>query len=253
MPANHEALVSKVAFWLLLTCIGSAFVPAWAGMDMMRGGFAMISFCVFFAIVAGVTWLVFRRRARILDRFLSGRDVLATWQVPPETWTRHVAVDLEAEKQGKKVLFLITAFWCALIGGGFALFADEGGGIVALVLAGVLLILVPFAFWLPRRRAARLARSTASVIVGRDGVLVGGELHDWKLAGSFFCEAAIDDSTDPNTLRFDYAYLSPRAGLVPVEVRAPIPPGKEAEARRVMETLNGLPERKPLPAGDQEE
>lgn len=234
---NHEARVARIAFWVLIGFVVLAFVPGWAGIDMMEKGFALVMLCVFFAIASSITWLLFRRRARMLDRFLKGRDVLIRWNIPADVWVRHVAEDLKEEKEGKKGLFLIAAFWVVLIGGGFAIFAGEAGRMVALVLLGVLAILVPFAFWLPKVRAARMLKRPTPVIIGREGAYVGGELHDWKLVGSFLSGAKIDDTKDPKQVCIDYYYISGRGAPVPCEVRLPIPPGKDEEAKHAVEEL----------------
>lgn len=234
---NHEAKVARIALGVMIGFIVLVFVPRRAGMDMMNGGFAIAFVSVFLAISACVTWMVFRRRAGILGRFLEGRDVLAKWEVPSELWVKHIAADLEEEKRDKKTLFMIVVFWVVIIGGGFILFTGEDGLFVAGMLGILLLILVPFAFWLPRLRAARMLKNPTAVVIGREGAYVGGELHDWRLAGGFFGHAEMDATKDPKQLRIDYSYISGRGVPVPCEVRIPIPPDKVDEARRVVEEL----------------
>ncbi len=237
---NRETAIARAALAALILFVCLAFVPSQAGMDMMRVGFALVAGCVFFSIASAVTWLVFRRRAKMVDRFLAGRDILARWEIPAPLWSKHVAADLEEEKSDKKALFLISAAWVVVIGGAFLLYDPDAGRWVAGVLALTLLILVPFAFWLPRLRAAKLLRRPTPVVIGRDGAFVGGELHDWRLAGSFFDHAEIDDKTEPRQLHLHYAYIGGRGVPVPSIVRLPIPPDKEAEARHVVEELTTL-------------
>lgn len=234
---NYEAKVARFALGALIGFVCLAFVPGWSGMDMMGSGYAIIALCIFFGIAACVTWVVFRRRGRILDRFLEGRDILAKWEIPSADWVKHVAADLTDEKRAKKMLFIITAAWALVIGAGFILYDRDAGRWVAAVLAVMLLILVPFAFWLPRRRAARMLKRPTPVVIGREGAYVGGEFHDWRLVGSFFGHAEIDDKRDPVQLLLHYSYLTRYAVPMPVVVRIPVPPGAEAEARRVVEEL----------------
>jgi hypothetical protein len=207
-------------------------------MDMMRVGYALVVGCIFLAMVSAVTWLVFRRRARILNRFLAGRDVLARWEIPAQLWAKHVATDLAQEKQDRRMLFLITTGWAVVIGAGFVLYDFEAGRWVAAVLGMMLFVLVPFAFWLPKRRAARLLQRPACVVIGREGVYAGGELHDWRLAGSTFGQAEIDDQSDPKQLRIHYSYIGGRGVPIACTVRLPIPQGKEAEALHVAQELS---------------
>lgn len=101
-PFNQEARIARIAFWLMIGFVVAGFVPGFSGMDMMRGGFAVVAGCVFLGLASGVTWVLFRRRAHILDRFLKGRDVLAKWEIPAGIWAKHVAEDLKEEKEGKK-------------------------------------------------------------------------------------------------------------------------------------------------------
>lgn len=234
---NHEAKVARVALIVAVGLAIAAFIPKWTGMDMMKGGFALVALCIFLGMAACVTWVLFRRRARMLGRFLAGRDILARWEIPADLWVKHVAEDLKEEKEGKKGLFIITAFWVVVVSLGFILFTGKDGLVVTAVLLGVLVFLVPFAFWLPKLRAARMLRNPTPVIIGREGVYVGGELHDWKLIGSFLSGAKIDDTKDPKQVCIDYYYISGRGAPVPCEVRLPIPPGKEAEAQQAVDEL----------------
>jgi hypothetical protein len=235
---NPEAKVARIALAALIGIVCLAFVPWLIGLDMMRGGYAMIAFCVFLGIGACVTWLVFLRRARILDRFFEGSDVLARWEVPPQVWVKHVAADLKEERRDKKTLYLIVVGWSVVIGGGFVVYDPKDGLWVAATLALMLVILLPFAFWMPRRRAARMLTKPTPVIIGREGAYVGGELHDWRLIGSFFVHAEIDAKREPWQLLLNYCYLTRYGAPMPVVVRIPVPPGAEAEAARVVETLN---------------
>lgn len=83
-----------------------------------------------------------------------------------------------------------------------------------------------------------MLKNPTPVIIGREGVFVGGELHDWRLAGSFLSGAEMDDTTDPWQLRIGYYYLSGQGAPIPCEVRVPIPKGKGEDALRVVEELN---------------
>ncbi len=210
------------------------------GIGGMDGGFALGTISLFFAIVAAVTWLVFLRRAKVLDAFLHGRDILARWDVPPDVWSRHVAADLVEEKRDKKRLFLITAAWMVVIGGGFIIKDFEAGLWVAASLLSVLAILAPLAFWYPVHRARRLLQQATPVIIGKTGAYAGGELHDWCLIGSFLSNVEFDQASDPKLLRICYCYVSGNGVPIPVEFRIPVPAGKEAEAARVTEELMGL-------------
>lgn len=234
---NHEAKVARIALGFLVGFICLAFVPGWMEMDMMKSGYGIIALCVFFCIASCTTWVIFRRRARIVDRFLEGRDILARWEIPSQVWAKHVAVDLTDEKRDKKQLFIIIACWMVVIGAGFVLYDREAGWWVAGVLALILLILMPFAFWMPRWRAARMLKRPTPVVIGREGVYVGDELHDWRLVGSFFSHAEINEKKDPIQLLIHYIYLTGYGVPMPVVVRIPVPPGAEAEAAQVVEQL----------------
>lgn len=241
MIANGQTTIARAAFLAMLFFIFGIFAPVKLfGIDGMKGGFALGMISLFFAITAAVTWLVFLRRAKMLDAFLHGKDVIARWDVPPEVWSRHVAADLVEEKRDKKRLFLITAAWMVVIGGGFLIKDFEAGLWVAAILFGVLAILAPLAFWYPARRARRLLRQATPVIIGRSGAYVGGELHDWRLIGSFLSDVELDETTDPKLLRIGYFYVTGKGAPMPVEIRIPVPAGKETEAKGAAEVLQGL-------------
>lgn len=241
MITNGQANIARGAFVAMIFFIIGIFAPVKLfGIDGMKSGFALGMISLFFAIGAAVTWLVFLRRAKMLDAFLHGRDIIARWEVPPEIWSKHVAADLVEERRDKKRLFLITAVWMVVIGGGFLIKDFEAGLWVAAILLGVLAILAPLAFWYPARRARRLLMNTAPVIIGRRGAYVGGELHDWRLIGSFLSDVELDEAADPKLLRIGYFYVTGKGAPMPVEIRIPVPAGKEAEAAHAAEVLMGL-------------
>jgi hypothetical protein len=245
IPSNGQARIARGAFAAMLLFIFGIFAPVKLfGIDGMEGGFALGMISLFFAIVAAVTWLVFLRRAKVLDAFLQGRGILARWDVPPEVWSRHIAADLVEEKRDKRRLFLIVVAWMVVIGAGFLIKDFEAGLWVLAILLGVLAILALLAFWYPTHRARRLLRRSTPVIIGKTGAYVGGELHDWRLIGSFLGDVELEEGPDPKLLRICYFYVSGQGVPIPVEFRIPVPPGKEAEAARVTEELKDLRKKK---------
>lgn len=241
MIQNGQARIARGALVATIVFAAGIFAPVQLfGIDGMKGGYALGFLSFFFTIAAAVTWRVYTRRAKLLDTFLKSKDILARWEVPATVWAGFVAQDLAEEKTDKKRLFFMVAACIVVIGGLFLVFDPEPGRWVAGVLLGVLAIIAPLAFWYPSRRAGRLLRNRTPVIIGKAGAYVGGELHDWSLTGSFLTDVALDASTSPKLLRIGYAYLTGKGARVPVEVRIPVPAGREPEAEHVARALMAL-------------
>ena len=238
MSRNPQRTVARAWTGVTGVAAGLTALPFLIGMDGMSGGFAIALVSFFLAITGAIVAVIYRSRARALDRILSGAGLLARWSVDPETRRRAADVEYAEEKKAKAGLFLVVAVITVVIGLVFLLVDREVGWMVFLVLVGVLAIIGLVAWAGPRLRVARSCRATDDVLISRDGATVNGAFHTWRLLGASLEGAELVEGP-PVVLRI--AYSAPvRHGRQGYTVHVPVPPGEEETARRVAEELTRL-------------
>jgi len=223
-------------FWLAVTLLAAfgIFAPSLFGMDGMNGGYAISFFCILIAITGFVVVIMYRGRARVLDGIFRGEGLLAHWKYTPESWREFSEKDYKLERQAKwglyRLVMVITAVVCAV----FFLFHRDSGilmigiflGLGAL-LAFVIQFTTSYDHWQSRRNAGES-------FIARSGAYVGRKLHIWQGWGASMDGARYHEHE--GFLEFTYSMPS-RTGRDTAAVRVPVPPGKEEEARQVLQAL----------------
>lgn len=205
------------------------FLPFWAGIDPMNGGFAAATVALFVLILGVVAAVIYARRGARLERLVSGENLIAHWTYTPEEWRGYVEADYAAEKEEKTALFKLVVVIALVVGLGFLLFTrDEAGLITFGVILCVIVLLAFVAFAVPRMKRRRQIRSGAEAYLSLTGAYVGGIYHDWAMLGASLEGAGIEDDPAPMVV---VQYGAPtRAGIQTYTLRVPIPAGKRAEA-----------------------
>ena len=200
-------------------------------------------FVGFFALIAGFIGLgMFGWQLRILRQILGGRDLLAHWHYDPVEWRRFVEWEFTEEREEKRGLWLFISAIIVVVGGGFWLIMrDRAAAWVFLFLLGLIPLLWMVAVLAPKLTYRRNIKGPGEVYVGTTGMYVNGSVHTWRLPGSRFESAEYHDQPFP-LLAVVYSYLMIAGRSLYVfrqyhEVRAPVPVGRQEEARQIAEAL----------------
>lgn len=229
------ALVAVAAtVWLAVYVIDGDALYASAGSAVHA-----VSFLSFFALIVAVIVLLFLRRFRsarqdLLDR----KDTLGHWHVDADDWRQFLAATEPESEADRRSVAITIAVFALLVTGGMALVLRKDFGILAAIALGI--IAIAAVGWMLGRRIedAQHVYRDGDVTVGKDGILVNGVLHVWRVAGSSLSSARLEDG-HPARLRIGYRYWT-RTGPRFVEVAAPVPEGAVSEARRVCRHLETL-------------
>lgn len=196
-----------------------------------------------FVLIAGLVGLaVFGRQMRILQRILSGEDLLAHWGYDPEEWKRFVEWEFTEERQEKRGLWLLISAITMLVGLGFWLIMrDEAAAWVLLFLLGLIGLLWVVAVLVPKFTYRRNIKGPGEVCIGTSGIYMNGSVHTWHLLGSRFESAEYRDKPFP-LLAVIYSYLMVAGRSLYifrqyVEVRVPVPAGREEEGKNIAKSL----------------
>jgi hypothetical protein len=234
-PEKTYKIISVVVAFLATGCI---FLPGWIGLDGMKGGYALSFISFFIAICAVVLAWFFRGRAAELARIFQGKDVLSHWTYTPAEWQNYAEAELNEHVQENKSLWFLVCAICLLVGGLFWIFDHEAGGIVFLVMVATSLLLAVVAFGVPHLHYNRQHRRPGDAWIARGGIFFDGCLVRWNSL-----EASLEgvewQAASGNALaclKFELSFPN-RTGRQFQALRIPIPTGREAEARSVVEQL----------------
>ena len=230
--ATAVAVVSIV--WLFVYILDGDALHAATGSAVHA-----LAFLSFFALVVAVISLLFLRRFRVARQDLLDRKAtLGHWHVDPDDWRRFLAeTEPETEADRRSIAITIAAF-AVLVTGGMALVLQKDFGILAAIALGI--VAIAAVGWMLGRRIEHTQHvyRDGDVTVGKDGILVNGVLHVWRVTGSRLGSARLEEGR-PARLRVGYRYWT-RTGPRFVEAVAPVPEGAVAEARQVCRDLERL-------------
>lgn len=234
MPNTQQRIVN---LWLILMAvfIFIIFLPSIIGIDGMDGGFAISFVSGFMVLTCIIVILVYRSRAKQLSKILSGEGRIAIWKYLPEEWLRFIAVDFEAEKKSKKMMFILISVISVIVGV-ILLFVVKDILILFITLGIIPLVAIP-AFLAPRMRYRKLQQSESKALIAENGVIVGKMFHLWVKMGARLDNVLIDMESDPKIIEFSYS-IPTRNGRQEEVARIPIPYAKLDEAMRIVEHFN---------------
>ena len=230
---NPEYAGIIVGLALVLLGVAGVIVPGLVGMDGMKGGYALGLVGVFVAIMGLIVAAVYWRRAADARRILAGDNQLVHWRYEPGEWQRYAQEEFELDSQEKRGLFWVVIAIMVVIGLAFWIADPEAGIWVAVVLAGVAVLLAFFAFVVPSLEHRRRQRTMGEAIIVPEGVYLAGRLHLWRQLGSRLCNVSIVGQ-DPAMIEFQIEAPT-RTGTQICAVRVPIPHGQDETARQVVD------------------
>ncbi|HQF92065.1 MAG TPA: hypothetical protein PL162_08345 [Synergistaceae bacterium] len=208
-----------------------ALAPVVLGIDMSSGGGAMILLGIALIFVGILMALFLRKRAQILDRLLSEKDLLAHWTYTPDEWEAYAKKDLLFRSSHSKKTFFLIAFFAVLFGMVFFIADPEAGRFVALGLAAVMLLMAVVAKLSVDRARRRQTQEAKELLLSAEGLWLAGELHTWTVGGARL-EGVTYAPEDRKILSFTYSTPG-KNGPQYYTVRVLIPRGKEEEGAAV--------------------
>jgi len=239
--SNLPSPQSKATLWcLLLSLTGGilAVAPFFVGESMGQGRFALVLIGALIGLTALAVIPYFRNRTRVATELLDETKLLAHWTLTEGEWTAWMQLDEAAERRSKWKLFGVVAFFCVVIGGGFA-WADPDAGFVVLgVLLGLCMVIAVIIPWSLRYTRARRLTAAREVRISTNGLSLGSELHIWHGFGARLEEASIQDGP-PCLLEIIYSTRAKNQRAIR-EVRVPVPDSQRAVAEKVAITLQEL-------------
>jgi drug/metabolite transporter (DMT)-like permease len=234
-----------VGVGVALTALG-LFLILWPGlshMDMMGGGFALRFIGLFVGLAGLLTWWIYQKRATTFNRMLSGESLLAHWTYDPEGAQSDAREEYEERRSDNRSQFRLVAGMMLVAGFFFLILPILRGEDLFLPIIIIYfgaIALIGFVAWAAPRSAYRRAlRAGGDTFISTDGLYVRGQLHTWSEPFSDLKLVRVVQHGEQTFLEIQHRHLT-RLGFVyyqTVTTTVPVPPGKEAEAERVVEAL----------------
>lgn len=243
-PARRNPETTGLIVGLALALVGGLLMllPPLAGMDGFDGGFALQFLGLFILLTGLVTTAIFAYRARRLEAMFREQEVLAHWVYDPRQKREQARRDLATTRSRNRALLLIVAAFMVACTALFVVIGmlegeEDSMPMFVAIMAGVLAVVAAFALAMPYLQYRRTLQSRGEAIIAGNGLYLNGVLHTWNAPLAHM--AGVDLVTDGGQARllFNLRSLS-RTGVEGYEdycVEVPVPPGKEAAARRVEE------------------
>ena len=226
----------------ILTLVGAGmatapFVAEEALAPMGNGRFAMAFFGAIMGLSCFICTFLFRSRNRVRRELLAGRGLLVKWNYTDAEWRAFAGEELRAQSGGKNKLLWFTAIFMIVVTIVYVVRDPKAG-----LFVGAVLFVAWVLCWIAARatlRSSAVAQGGASpeVRIGRDGLLIGDEMHIWRGWGNSLDKCELQDGP-PRELSIRYLVPSGNATVLRHEVvRVPVPAGKETEAAEVIRQL----------------
>jgi hypothetical protein len=215
----------------LLALVG-IFIPSLMGIDGFDGGFAISAVCVFVSLTAFVTAIMYWVMARGEKRIQTG-DALVHWTYTDEEWSKFVAAEKLADASSKTTILKIIIGFCVLFGIILYIADPESGKFVAMMMAG-LAILMTFVAYLSIRSTKKFLKTKAETYISRDGILFGDKFCTWTMAGTKLEKITLHETTDPAIVDFEYSIFMPRQGRQHHNIRVPVPTSERKAVRSML-------------------
>lgn len=227
---NSQRRISNLWWILLFVFAFCTIIPAITGLDGMDGGFALIFVAGFMVIMSLIIALIYRSRAKQLDKILLGEGRIMVWKYAPDEWRRFVENDFKEEKSSKKFLFFLIAGISLFVG--ILLWISVKDILIFFIALGIIPIVALPAFIAPRARHNKLLNSEPKALISQKGTIVGRMFHLWVKMGARLDEVSIDTEEEPAMLVFQYS-MPTRNGRQTETARIPVPRGKLNEAEQI--------------------
>jgi len=175
---NNQSSIAKkswyaAGFFLLIIFIAFMdfdFLP-------IHPALAFISF--FFLLCAIVIALMFRSRAKKMQKLITGENLLAEWTLSNEQKEAYINYLFENEKGKNQVILYSISAISFIVFGIFILMIDEGKLAMTGVWIGLIIFLSLFAFGMPFYYRRQNRKSDGRILIGAKYIYLNGFFHNW--------------------------------------------------------------------------
>lgn len=230
---NNQWVIARISMFISLVAFVAVVLPFInEDIDIAAYGGAMIMVGLLFGITSFFVYFLFRKRAKILDELIAGKNILLHWKYDEKTWREYNENALKAKKTKNKATFIIITVVMVIVVG-ILLFAtnfSEGALVTAVIMAVVWFLVFIAAYVGTYQSYNKLKNRQGEAILSKKVLWLSGELHIWETWGTRL--EKFKYIPEKNILEIIYSAKA-RYGRQYFNIDLPVPQGKEAEAVQV--------------------
>ena len=233
-PPRRTAIV-----WCFITALSvlGIFNTAIFGIDGFNGGFTLSFMSIFLFIMGIIIAVIYFRRAVALEEMLSGKNLLAHWTYSKSEWLAFADREHREQVEFSRGLFLMIAVISVIVGVIFVIAVPDSLLSTSITIGGLIVIIGFTALFTTWQRHNQNLNHLGEVYLNRGGVYINRELHNWTTLGARLEGASIDDKHLGQSI-ITFTYSAPtRMGRTSYNARVPVPLGREAEAKTVVDQI----------------
>lgn len=185
-----------------------------------------------FALVVPIAWVMGKSQTKEIAALIAGQGLLAHWTFDPDEWQRYTENEYDRGMAQTRKISLWTGGIALAVMLGITLIAGALEGLVLLVDLGVAVaftaLLGGSSYLMTRSALAINRRGVGQVYIGATAIYFGDRFYSWNSRWAAL-EKVSFEAGDPSVVQFNYRYSSGE-NTSHVEVRIPVPRGREAEA-----------------------
>jgi len=237
--------VTAMVWWIItaVTVCGIVMPPLISVNVFSSLYFRLTAFVCLILAVAGIIMAIkYTIRAGKLDRILKGEDVLlAHWTYSPEEWQLYTEEEFVRQKAGIWLVF-IAVVAVVVVGGFVSWYYYHTFNQSILIILACIIILSAFLILFPPYYNYRQNKKVhGQAFFTKDALYLNGQLHVFKGLGTKLEKTEIKGDRQ-QYVEFIYclpAWRTGRRTRSTREARAPVPRGKEADARDLVAKYSG--------------
>lgn len=229
---NKYRIYLWISYIIGIIGVSIGLIPEFLENDIVRENGAMVLLGLFTALLSWLLGLiVFKEKARIVDDVVYGDNAIARWNYDSSDWKRKIMESEDNPISNNIGMAIILVAIFSLI---FLPISVINGSKLYFYIY-ILLVSLSLLSIIMTVRKIRYMKEKAYVVIGRDGVILNGEIEWWRGRGRGFEEAYYDDSSSSIVVvYFNYFKKGIRRNIVTI----PVPEYVEIDIEYVLSNIN---------------
>jgi hypothetical protein len=238
---NKERRNANISAIIMMIGIAGVVLPYVLDANMMGWGFGVSFVGIFVALSACFVFLMFRGRAKVLDRMFKNENVLARWQYSKEFWGKEYEEDMEDSGIAKVAGFFLGGIFLMIGIVVYMVNPDDNGMFLIIMLAiAVFFAIVGFAATAAEKK--RITTSMPEAVISKQGLFYKNILYTWNNRLISYLVSVGISPVDHSKIIFTLRQLSRSSGsfihFYKSTLEIPIPPGQEQSASEIVKYFN---------------
>jgi hypothetical protein len=236
MDVRHNTARQIARIWIAisLAAIVLIFVPGIAGMDGLKGGYALSFLAAFLAILGIVAVIMFYQLAKRIDSLTKAENILAHWTYPTQLWKEYTKLEFAEDSTDKRNLFLLISVTAIVVGLGLWMGLRSDGVVIAYIITGIIFMVGITAMLTGWYNYHQNRKQVGEALITRDGASLNRQIHIWKGLGTRLEHISYEDTKWPiPIIKIEYSAPA-KTQRNSYTARIPVPPGQEETARKVV-------------------